>query len=175
MPIFWFKPLGDLAIRDFAMDIGGRDSLRNERSCRENLQRLRQTRIALRFEKCLLLALYMGLLVWMSLGTRYPEPVELLFRKIGSLALHGLGYFFLVILLGWVLMVKSKREALLVFAAAFFYGLALEVAQIYTSTREFSLVDMLANLVGLSMGALALWVFNVLRLKGQNWQEVKDR
>jgi VanZ family protein len=157
------------------MDIGGRDSLRSEKSCREKLRRFKGTQIALRFEKCLLLALYMGLLVWMSLGTRYPEPVELLFRKIGSLALHGLGYFFLVILLGWVLMVKSKREALLVFAAAFFYGLALEVAQIYTSTREFSWVDMLANLAGLSVGALALWVFDVLRLKGQSWQRVEDQ
>jgi len=151
--------------------------LRNEKSGRENLQcfSFRRTQIALRFEKCLLLALYMGLLVWMSLGTRYPEPVELLFRKIGPLTLHGLGYFFLMILFGWAVMVKRKREALFVFAAAFLYGLALEVAQIYTSTREFSWVDMLANLVGLSMGALALWVFNVLRLKSQNWQEVKDR
>jgi len=156
------------------MDIGGRDSLRNEKSGRENLQyfSFRRTQIALRFEKCLLLALYMGLLVWMSLGTRYPEPVELLFRKIGPLTLHGLGYFFLMILFGWAVMVKRKREALFVFAAAFLYGLALEVAQIYTSTREFSWVDMLANLVGLSMGALALWVFYVPRLKGQNWQRL---
>ena len=117
----------------------------------------------------------MGLLVWMSLGTRYPEPVELLFRKIGSLALHGLGYFFLVILFGWAVMVKRKREMFLVLAVAFLYGLALEVAQIYTSTREFSWVDMLANLAGLSVGALALWVFDVLRLKGQSWQRVEDQ
>ena len=114
----------------------------------------------------------MGLLVWISLGTRYPEPVELLFRKIGSLTLHGLGYFFLMVLFGWVVMVKGKREVLLVLAVAFLYGLALEVAQIYTSTREFSWVDMLANLAGLSVGALALWVFDVLRLKGQSWQRL---
>jgi len=169
------QTLGNLAIRDFAMDIGGRDSLRNEKRGREKLRRFKRTRIALRFEKCLLLALYMGLLVWMSLGTRYPEPVELLFRKIGSLTLHGLGYFFLMVLFGWAVMVKRKREMFLVLAVAFLYGLALEVAQIYTSTREFSLVDMLAYLVGLSMGALALWVFDVLRLKGQSWQRVEDQ
>ena len=154
------------------MDIGGRDSLRNEKRGRKKLRRFKRTRIALRFGKCLLLSLYMGLLVWISLGTRYPEPVELLFRKIGSLTLHGLGYFFLMVLFGWAVMVKRKREMFLVLAVAFLYGLALEVAQIYTSTREFSWVDMLANLAGLSVGALALWVFDVLRLKGQSWQRL---
>jgi VanZ family protein len=117
--------------------------------------------------KITLLGAYMALLAWMSLGTSYPEPVESLFREVGSLALHGLGYFFLSLLFGWALTAKAKG-ALFALAAAFFYGLVLEIAQIYVPTRGFSGVDTLVNFVGSGIGALTLLAFWPQRSKEGN-------
>jgi len=56
----------------------------------------------LEFVRLTLLALHMALLAWMSLETGYPDPIESLFHRVGSLVLHVLGYFILAVLLGWV-------------------------------------------------------------------------
>lgn len=124
--------------------------------------------------KITLLGAYMALLAWMSLGTSYPGPVESLFREVGSLVLHGLGYFFLSLLFGWALTAKAQKGgALFALAAAFFYGLVLEIAQIYVPTRGFSGVDILVNLVGSGLGALALLALWSQRSKGQNRRDLQ--
>lgn len=113
----------------------------------------------MRLGKLFLLTLHMGLLAWMSLRTHYPEPVESLFRKAGTLALHGLGYFLLAILLAWAGMAKTKRGVVLALLGAFSYGLFLEIAQIYVPGREFSLADILVNLGASTIGALIFLTF----------------
>jgi len=108
--------------------------------------------------KWIIVALHMALLAYMSLDNKYPKPMESLFRKVGSLALHGLGYFLLAILFGWAFMAKTKREALLALLAAFCYGFVLEIAQLYVPGREFSGADILVNLAGAAVGATTILI-----------------
>lgn len=113
----------------------------------------------MQFLKLLLLLLHMALLAWMSLGTGYPGPIESLFHRVGSFALHVLGYFILAVLLRWVLVMKGKRALLLAFSGAFFYGLILEMAQIFVPERGFSGLDILLNLLGSCAGVLSSSAF----------------
>ena len=117
------------------------------------------SRIGLELVKLTLLALHMALLAWMSVGTVYPGPIESLFHRVGSLALHVLGYFILAILLSWVFVARGRRAVLLSFPGAFLYGLVLEVVQICVPERGFSGVDILLNLMGSCVGALSSLVF----------------
>ena len=109
--------------------------------------------------KVSLLLLHMALLAWMSVGTSYPGPIESLFRKVGSLVLHVIGYFLLAMLFAWVFMARGKRAVLMALPGAFLYGLALEVVQIYLPARGFSGMDILLNLVGSCAGTLSSLIF----------------
>jgi len=50
--------------------------------------------------------------------------------------------------------------------SAFFYGLLLEVIQIWVPGRIFSFKDILANLIGSALGGLFLWIIKALKGRG---------
>lgn len=104
--------------------------------------------------RLVLLLAYMAILAYTSLKGHYPEAIQTLFEKIGSLTLHALAYFFLTTLVYWLFVKDARKGHILAFVFAFLYGLVLETAQIWVPTRDFSAEDILVNMAASATGAL---------------------
>ncbi len=98
---------------------------------------------------------YMGLVAYLSLAPRFPTPVESAMAGLGSQLLHGGAYFGLVFVLGCALRGGLARRVLIATALSLLYGLALEVAQLGVPSRTFSGIDLLYNMAGATLGAIA--------------------
>ncbi len=108
-----------------------------------------------------LVAAYMALVAYLSLGRSYPAPLDGMFTTVGSRVFHFGGYFGLAVLMGWALWDRCSRTALLALVLAFVYGLFLEGLQHFIPGRGLCGVDLLLNFSGAGIGATC--VHGVLR------------
>lgn len=91
-----------------------------------------------------------GLLIWLSL-TSDPPPMGDLpnLDKVGHVAAYAL-------LMLWFAQLRLSGEARVVSGGGLLLlGIALEFLQAWGGVREFSIADMIADLVGITLGWLA--------------------
>lgn len=102
-----------------------------------------------------LTAIYMAVLAVFSLVSHYPEPVRSIFETFGDILLHAFAYSLLALLLCWVIKPVRPSQTVPPITLAFLYGLVLEAIQAFVPGRYFSVADLITNLAGASVGALA--------------------
>jgi glycopeptide antibiotics resistance protein len=68
------------------------------------------------------------------------------------------GHFLAYVALAWLLGCGWPRQPLwLIWLVSFLFGVAMEYAQSFTLSRQFDLIDMVANGGGALLGVLLLW------------------
>jgi len=102
----------------------------------------------------LLLALWVLLMVAVVVGSLLPESVSPMaaLDRLGAsdFVLHSVAYMALAFLPA--LLIRPRRRGQYAAAAMFVLGLALEIAQGAAPGREFELVDLAANALGVAAG-----------------------
>ena len=89
---------------------------------------------------------------WWHLGGNSTQVKRLVQRTVSDYALHGLAFMVLAILFLFALRPKQRQRATICLTALAAYSLLLELLQLLVPSRSCHLGDMLANLVGLSVG-----------------------
>jgi len=76
-------------------------------------------------------------------------------------SLHFIAFFALTLLLVFTFQsYKSRHKFTLSFAVALLIGLFIELLQLGLPSREFSLLDLLADLVGIILALVLAWSFS---------------
>jgi len=107
--------------------------------------------------------IWAGIIAWLSTGSsvQLPDPWKTIHwkDKIG----HAVAYFVLAVLLCRVLHYLGKlgsRSACVVVVLSSFYGAGMEAIQyFFYPGRHFELLDMVANVIGASLGVYVAYYF----------------
>ncbi|WP_084802625.1 VanZ family protein [Halorientalis sp. IM1011] len=80
--------------------------------------------------------------------------------------LHVLGYAALTLLIAYAVWPSTTRWLALAGALALGYGVVIEVVQAFVPSRSFSVADLGANVVGITLAAALLWAWHRRRERG---------